>query len=149
MSKHSEHTEELLAHADGVVKTIRLVFIIILLAPFAWYVSSKLAFKKQEITILQEPLIENGIDIARGLIVDDHYELVSTTCSACHSIALVTQNSATREGWKEVIVWMQQTQKLWDLGESEALILDYLEKNYSPKEQGRRAPLKNIDWYEL
>ena len=42
-----------------------------------------------------------------------------------------------------------KTQKLWDLGENEILILDYLEKNYAPKEQGRRAPLKDIDWYEL
>jgi hypothetical protein len=149
VSKYSEHTEELLAHADGVVKTIRLVFIIILLSPFVLYVSTKLDFATKENPIVQELLIENGIDIASGLIVDDHYELVNGTCSACHSIALVTQNRATREGWKEVIVWMQQTQKLSDLGESEALILDYLEKNYSPKEQGRRTPLKNIDWYEL
>ena len=75
--------------------------------------------------------------------------MVKGTCSACHSIDLVTQNSATREGWKDLIVWMQKTQKLWDLGDNEALILDYLEKNYAPKEQGRRAPLKDIEWYEL
>jgi len=96
-----------------------------------------------------ESLIENGIDVESGLIVDKHYELVKGTCSACHSVALVTQNRATREGWKDLIVWMQKTQKLWDLGGNEVLILDYLEKNYAPEEQGRRAPLKKVDWYEL
>ena len=44
---------------------------------------------------------------------------------------------------------MQETQKLWDLGGDEVVILDYLEKNYAPKEHGRRTPLKNIEWYEL
>ncbi len=150
MSKESENKEELLLHADGVLKTVRFVFIVILLFPFVFYLFSKIDFEKEEVLkISDKPIIENGIDWGKGLIVDDNYELVYGTCSACHSIDLVTQNSATREGWKDLIVWMQQTQKLWDLGESEALILDYLEKNYAPKEQGRRAPLKDLEWYEL
>ncbi len=151
MDKKSENKEELLALVDGVVRMIRIVFITILLFPFVFYIASKIDFDRKEevVTVVEGSLIENGIDLESGLIVDDHYELVKGTCSACHSINLVTQNSATREGWKDLIVWMQQTQKLWDLGESEALILDYLEKNYAPKEQGRRAPLKDIEWYEL
>jgi hypothetical protein len=45
---------------------------------------------------------------------------------------------------------MQQKQKLWDLGESESKILDYLAKNYPPSEKvNRRAALKNIEWYKL
>ncbi|PCI93802.1 MAG: hypothetical protein COB15_15660 [Flavobacteriales bacterium] len=150
MNQKSENKEELLAHVDGIVRMVKIVFIAILMFPFVFYVASKINFDREEIAaVVEEPLIENGIDVESGLIVDEHYELVKGTCSACHSIALVTQNSATREGWKELIVWMQKTQKLWDLGDNEALILDYLEKNYAPKKQGRRAPLKNIEWYEL
>ena len=61
----------------------------------------------------------------------------------------MTQNRATRDGWKDIIVWMQETQKLWDLGDNEPLILDYLGKNYAPNKKGRRQNLKNIEWYEL
>lgn len=150
MSDNDDNKEALLAQADGVVKTVRFVFLVILLFPVVFYFSLKIDFEKDKITdFVEQPLVENGIDPESGLIIDEHYELVNGTCSACHSINLVTQNSATREGWKELIVWMQKTQKLWDLGENEILILDYLEKNYAPKEQGRRAPLKDIDWYEL
>lgn len=143
--------EDILNHVDGVVRIIKLVFAVVLLSPFIFYLLTKVDFEHSEEVVeeVETPLIENGIDLASGLIVDDNYELVNGTCSACHSIDLVTQNRATREGWKDLIVWMQQTQKLWDLGDNEALILDYLEKNYAPKQQGRRAPLKDIEWYEL
>jgi hypothetical protein len=146
-----DNEEEILARVDRDVKMIRIVFVAILLFPLVFYIGSKIDFEPKEEVVaeVEESVVENGIDVESGLIVDDNYELVKGTCSACHSIDLVIQNSATREGWKDLIVWMQQTQKLWDLGESEALILDYLEKNYAPKEQGRRAPLKDIDWYEL
>ena len=150
MDKNQENREEFI-YIDKAIKTARLIFILILIFPFGFYFYSKIDFEKENeiIAVVEESTVENGIDLESGLIVDEGYELVRGTCSACHSIDLVTQNSATREGWKDLIVWMQKTQKLWDLGENEELILDYLEKNYAPKEQGRRAPLKNIEWYEL
>jgi len=151
LDKKSENKEELLDRVDRDVKMIRIVFVAILLFPFVFYFASNFDFEEKKVPLIvsEGPVIKNGIDVESGLIIDDNYELVNGTCSACHSITLVTQNSATRKGWKELIVWMQKTQKLWDLGDNEALILDYLEKNYAPKEQGRRAPLKDIDWYEL
>ena len=144
-----DNNENPFFHIDGIVKWARIVFIIILLSPFAFYLSTKIDIESQD--EVKEVLLEteNGIDLESGLIVDNGYELVKVTCGACHALDLVTQNSASREGWKDIIVWMQQTQKLWDLGDNEALILDYLEKNYAPKEQGRRAQLKNIEWYDL
>lgn len=93
--------------------------------------------------------VKNGIHIPTGLIVDDGIEAVMTTCAACHSIDLVTQNRADREGWKDIIVWMQETQKLWDLGPSEDIILTYLAKNYAPEDTGRRRNLEDIVWYDL
>ena len=93
--------------------------------------------------------IENGIHVASGLIAEDGYKLVYGSCSGCHSLKLVTQNRATREGWLEMIRWMQETQDLPDLEEREGPILDYLGKYYAPEKKGRRENLENIAWYEL
>ena len=89
-------------------------------------------------------------DETTGLIVDKHLDLVVAHCTGCHSSKLITQFHTDRQGWLEKIRWMQQKQKLWDLGESEPKILDYLAKNYPPSEKvNRRAALKNIEWYRL
>ncbi|WP_306642884.1 hypothetical protein [Sanyastnella coralliicola] len=98
---------------------------------------------------IPDDLIENGIHMRTGLIVDDGFEQVKVTCLACHSAKLVTQNRADRDGWKKMIRWMQETQNLWDLGPNEDIILDYLAKNYAPEQEGRRANLKDIEWYVL
>ena len=94
--------------------------------------------------------IGDGKDEETGLIVSNGLELVKANCTNCHSSALIIQNRFTREGWHEKIVWMQETQGLWELGESESVILDYLAKNYAPEDpKGRRIPLSGIEWYEL
>jgi hypothetical protein len=109
---------------------------------------------KGEITELKEvidadDLIENGIHISSGLIVDEGYELVVNTCGSCHSFKLVTQNKGNKEDWRDIIHWMQKTQKLWDLGPTEDPIVIYLAKNYGPTQESRRSNLTNIQWYEL
>ncbi|MEK6478230.1 hypothetical protein WJR50_11865 [Catalinimonas sp. 4WD22] len=91
----------------------------------------------------------DSIDQATGLVVDESLPLVVGNCTGCHSAKLITQNRASREGWKSMIVWMQETQKLWDLGENEDEILDYLAEHYAPEQQGRRENLQNIQWYDL
>jgi hypothetical protein len=100
-----------------------------------------------------EDRIENGVHVQTGLLDGEGLKLVVANCTACHSAQLVTQNRADREGWKKMIVWMQETQNLWDLGTQEEMILDYLAKNYGPQEvenhNFRRTPLTDIDWYEL
>ena len=58
--------------------------------------------------------IENGIHAASGLIYADNFEIVRGNCTACHSGKLIAQNRATREGWQQMIRWMQKTQGLWD-----------------------------------
>ncbi len=93
--------------------------------------------------------IVDGHDLQTGFVAEGDYLLVKSTCTACHSAKLVTQNRATREGWEEMIRWMQKTQKLWDLGETEGPILDYLADYYSPQFKGRRANLVVEEWYEI
>ena len=102
-------------------------------------------------TSAETELIENGIHVATGLVVAEGFKEVKATCTACHSAQLVTQNAATREGWEEMIRWMQRTQGLWELGDSEEVILDYLAEHYAPEEIGRRANLnvEEIEWYIL
>lgn len=80
-------------------------------------------------------------DPATGLVIAPGYEQVKAQCTACHSGRLVAQNRADRDGWLQMIRWMQATQNLWPLGEAEAPILDYLATHYGPLPRGRRAPL--------
>lgn len=90
------------------------------------------------------------LDPESGLHLDESMFLVKGQCTACHSAKLITMNRFTRDGWVDKIRWMQKTQNLWDLGEAEPQILDYLEKYYSPEPQAsRRKNLENIEWYEL
>ena len=93
--------------------------------------------------------VENGIHIRTGLVYAKGFAVVNGTCTACHSAKLITQNRASRQGWQEMIMWMQETQGLWDLGGSEKEILDYLSTYYAPEQKGRRAKLENVEWYEL
>lgn len=95
--------------------------------------------------------VENGIHVQTGLVFAEGFAEVRGTCTACHSAKLVTQNRATRAGWKEMIRWMQKTQGLWNLGNQEPIILDYLAKHYAPAEVERRPGLDvaAIEWYIL
>lgn len=93
--------------------------------------------------------IVDGKHVATGLIADEGLNLVIAHCTGCHSAKLVTQNRFNSEGWIRVIRWMQETQNLWDLGESEDDIVAYLSKHYAPEFAGRRMPLPKVEWYEL
>lgn len=94
--------------------------------------------------------LEGNIDLVSGLHFGKGFKTVRAVCTACHSSKLITQNRATYQGWKDMIIWMQATQGLQDLGEEEeATILTYLATYYAPEEIGRRANLEVVEWYEL
>jgi hypothetical protein len=93
--------------------------------------------------------IENGIHVRTGLIEAEGLMAVVNNCTNCHSAKLVTQNRMNKERWISTIRWMQETQNLWDLGNNEDMIVDYLVTNYPPSNKGRREVLKDIEWYEL
>ena len=89
-------------------------------------------------------------DTETGLLVDENMQMVKAQCTSCHSSKLIIANRFTRDGWKQKIRWMQANHNLWDLGETEKPVLDYLEKNYAPTTTlARRQPLKDIKWYKL
>ena len=93
--------------------------------------------------------IENGIHLRTGLKEGEGLMEVVNNCTNCHSAQLVIQNRMNEERWLATIRWMQETQNLWDLGNNEEIIIQYLVTNYPPTKKGRRANLQNIDWYEL
>lgn len=96
-----------------------------------------------------EDKIENGIHVRTGLIDADGLMTVVNNCTNCHSAKLVTQNRMNEERWNATIKWMQETQNLWDLGDNQKIIVNYLVTNYPAKAKGRRMNLTNINWYEL
>jgi cytochrome c1 len=100
-------------------------------------------------TTKPEPEIVDGIHMKTGLKAGDGLDLVIQNCTGCHSSKLISQNRMNKTRWKSTIRWMQETQSLWDLGENEEAILEYLATNYAPQKKGRRAPLTQIEWYEL
>ena len=105
---------------------------------------------KEEQSTSEPPLIYASNEDSESLFKEgEHKLLVIANCTGCHSGKLVTQNRATREGWQNMIRWMQETQNLKDLGEDEAKILDYLAEHYAPAAQGRRQNLTVEKWYEL
>ncbi|MEG3659712.1 monoheme cytochrome C [Arenibacter palladensis] len=93
--------------------------------------------------------IENGIHLRTGFKDGEGLMTVVNNCTNCHSAQLVIQNRMNEERWIEIIRWMQKTQNLWDLGDNEKVIVNYLVTNYPPKSKGRREALTNIEWYQL
>lgn len=102
-----------------------------------------------EEAFVDEDRIENGIHLRTGLKDANGLMTVVNNCTNCHSAKLVTQNRMNAKRWNETIKWMQEKQNLWDLGENQKIIVDYLVTNYPMKQAGRRILLSNIDWYEL
>ncbi len=102
-----------------------------------------------ETPLIDHDLIQDGIHVQTGLKEGEGLMLVVQNCTSCHSAKMITQNRATKEGWRSMIKWMQQTQGLWKLGANEDKIIAYLATQYAPQKKGRRQRLTNIDWYEL
>jgi hypothetical protein len=128
------------------------IFLIMICGVYHLSFSSKLKVAEKDVELNMQdtiPEIVNGIHLETGFIAEGDFELIISNCTGCHSSKLVTQNKQTKEGWLELIRWMQKEQKLWDLGQNEEKILNYLSTYYAPKEEGRRKNLKIDDWYEI
>lgn len=86
---------------------------------------------------------ETELDPTTGLTIAGHWQTVRTNCTVCHSASLITQQHQNRDGWVEIIRWMQETQGLRKFDpKTEHTILTYLVAHYGPQEGGgRRLPL--------
>jgi hypothetical protein len=93
--------------------------------------------------------IVNGQEVTTGLLVDKNWTLIKRHCTQCHTTKIITQNRASREGWENMISWMQETQNLWDLGEDHDGVIDYLTRNYGIVKNGIYSELIIEDWYEI
>ena len=93
--------------------------------------------------------VENGIHVRTGLVDAPGLMATVNNCTTCHSAKLVIQNRMDKARWISNIRWMQKTQNLWDLGDNEEVIVNYLVTNYPPKKKGRREALAGIEWYKL
>lgn len=92
---------------------------------------------------------KDGIHLRTGLIEAQGVMTVIGNCTSCHSSKIILQNRMSAESWNTTIKWMQETQNLWDLGENQEIIVNYLVTNYPIEDKGRRENLSDIDWYEL
>ncbi|UCE94747.1 MAG: monoheme cytochrome C [Flavobacteriaceae bacterium] len=136
-------------HKKNLTTSILVLIAVIL---FALLVVVKLKdeqVKPSVQTAIQNTDIVDGIHQPTGLKDGEGLMTVVTHCTACHSAQLVIQNRMNRERWNATIRWMQETQNLWDLGDNQEVIVNYLVKNYPVSVKGRREKLENIEWYEL
>lgn len=84
-----------------------------------------------------------AIDPETGLIVAKGVEDVKANCTVCHSAKFILLQRGDRQTWKDMIVWMQKTQGLWEFDPvTEKSILDYLSTNYAPDDKIERR--KNL-----
>lgn len=128
------------------------ILVLIALLLFAALIVVKLYDQPEKPAVekeIQKADIVNGIHQPTGLKEDEGLMTVVTHCTSCHSAQLVIQNRMNRERWNATIRWMQETQNLWELGENQEIIVNYLVKNYPVQRKGRRENLENIEWYEL
>ncbi len=118
----------------------------------SWKNDSKILNPERRVIDPNAPVLVlegDGVDWKTGLKIGPHWQTVRAACTACHSAKLVTQNRATRQGWEDMLRWMQAEQGLPDLGANEDPILDYLSTYYAPEPIGRRHNLEVEQWYDL
>ncbi len=153
MMHHPEDFNDQLKKATTLANSaIVLIIITSILFIFLIVDPSLSIFQNKEATTLSqvdEDRIENGIHVRTGFIEGKGLREVINNCTNCHSAKLVIQNRMNEERWNATITWMQETQNLWDLGENQKVIVDYLVTNYPIQEKNRRENLTNISWYEI
>jgi hypothetical protein len=150
MSKEYFHNQvKIIYHS---LFTLFILIVIILIGIFLYTIpkeTKKHVDKFIEIPQEDNNSIVNGKHTSTGLVDGEGLSTVLNNCISCHSAKIITQNRMSKDMWRATIKWMQETQNLWDLGENEDVIVNYLSINYAPKKEGRRTPLTNIEWYIL
>lgn len=91
-----------------------------------------------EQTILIDPVL---IEDSAG-----KWKLVRAHCTSCHSSQIFKNIRLSNAAWQDVIKRMQDEEGLWDLGDDEPKIVEYLATYFGPQaatgqRRSRRAPL--------
>lgn len=136
-------------HKKNLTTTILVLIAVLLFVVLAVVKLMDEPLKPSAQSGIQNTDIVDGIHQPTGLKDDEGLMTVVAHCTACHSAQLVIQNRMNRERWNATIRWMQETQNLWDLGDNQEVIVDYLVKNYPVSVKGRREKLDTIEWYKL
>ncbi|WP_159472595.1 hypothetical protein [Dyadobacter sp. 3J3] len=139
-------------NSSNQIKIIFIIFLVLGITLSSFRRDADSEIPKKNISQLSRISLSDTTkkDPETGLIVDENLYMVKAQCTGCHSTKLIMANHFTRDGWKQKIRWMQANHNLWELGDTEKQVLDYLEKNYAPVQMvSRRAPLKDIQWYDL
>lgn len=158
--ENEDKLRESIRQVRRLMTTIFMVFVAIMgILVYLYFDPNLSAFKSKEpieeyvaVSEVGEDdydMIENGVHVRTGFVEGEGLMLVVNNCTNCHSAKLVTQNRMSKERWVATIRWMQETQNLWDLGNNEEAIVNYLATYYAPTAKGRRQNLANIEWYDL
>ena len=62
------------------------------------------------------------------------HELVAAYCAGCHSLSIVMQQRTTNQGWKDLLVWMEEKQGMLNLETDEEMVLNYLSEFFNRRE---------------
>lgn len=149
MNTENDHQSSGNKHRTRFVVLTAVVIVFVL----SWFIINSLKDQSQspvvDETVDADKEFKDGIHIQTGLKKGEGLTMVIAHCTACHSAEVIIQNRMNEERWNATIKWMQETQNLWDLGENQKVIVNYLVKNYPVINKGRRAKLDDIEWYEL
>ena len=105
---------------------------------FVWLVLIAPASQTEDQALATDPVLVKDSE--------ENWKLVRAHCTACHSSLILKNLRLSRSAWQDVIKRMQTDEGMWELGETEPKILDYLETYFGPDTEssfrpGRRAPL--------
>ncbi|MCY4094546.1 MAG: cytochrome C [Gammaproteobacteria bacterium] len=113
-----------------------------------WSKTSFLVFICLALVALSDRAENQSVTIDPVLIEDSEetWLLVRAHCTSCHSSQILKNLRLSRSAWQDVIRRMQVEEGLWDLGEDESKILEYLATYFGPRtdsvqRRNRRTPI--------
>lgn len=92
---------------------------------------------------------EDQLILIDPVLVEDSagtWKLVRAHCTSCHSSQIFKNLRLSSTAWQDVIKRMQEEEGLWDLGDDEPKIVEYLATYFGPapatsQRRSRRAPI--------
>lgn len=99
---------------------------------FAWLVLVPTTSHTEDQALVTDPVLVQDSE--------ENWKLVRAHCTACHSSLILKNLRLSRRAWQDVIKRMQTDEGMWELGETEPKILDYLETYFGPDTESSSRP---------